>query len=154
MSAAVDPLHPLNQREQRFTIHEPNRLAGGKLPSIPGEVPGTDDDDLARILGREDTVHFAYGPHANASAPPVLALDEVQFAVLAQPDIDAAVWPRAFVLDNAVAIPAIGFSDKRCGGGLVLRTATRGQYAGRQFLGCETYPRCRYIENLPTSAAP
>ena len=42
----------------------------------------------------------------------------------------------------------------RCGGGLVLRTAKRGQNAGHQFLGCETYPRCRYTEDMPSSAAP
>lgn len=37
----------------------------------------------------------------------------------------------------------------RCGGRLVVRTAKRGDHAGRRFLGCETYPRCRHIENLP-----
>ena len=39
----------------------------------------------------------------------------------------------------------------RCGGRLVERTATRGEHAGRRFLGCETYPRCRHIENLPSA---
>ena len=37
----------------------------------------------------------------------------------------------------------------RCGGRLVERTAKRGEHAGRRFLGCETFPRCRHIENLP-----
>ena len=37
----------------------------------------------------------------------------------------------------------------RCGGRLVARTAKRGEHAGHRFLGCETFPRCRYIENLP-----
>ena len=37
----------------------------------------------------------------------------------------------------------------RCGGRLVLRTAKRGEHAGRRFLGCETFPSCCYIENLP-----
>ncbi|MCY4029624.1 MAG: restriction endonuclease [Acidobacteria bacterium] len=36
----------------------------------------------------------------------------------------------------------------RCGGRLVVRTAKRGDHAGRRFLGCETFPRCRHIENL------
>lgn len=34
----------------------------------------------------------------------------------------------------------------RCGGKLVLRTATRGVNAGSQFYGCSNYPRCRYIK--------
>ena len=38
----------------------------------------------------------------------------------------------------------------RCGARLVLRTAKRGEHTGRRFLGCETYPRCRHIQNLPT----
>ena len=37
----------------------------------------------------------------------------------------------------------------RFGGRLVERTAKRGAHAGRRFLGCETFPRCRHIENLP-----
>ena len=32
----------------------------------------------------------------------------------------------------------------RCGGNLVVRTARRGPNAGRQFLGCETFPKCRF----------
>ena len=38
----------------------------------------------------------------------------------------------------------------RCGARLVLRTAKRGEHAGRRFLGCETFPRCRHTQNLPT----
>ena len=36
----------------------------------------------------------------------------------------------------------------RCGQQLVLRTARKGERAGRQFYGCSAYPRCRYILNL------
>lgn len=35
----------------------------------------------------------------------------------------------------------------KCGGKLVLRTATRGMHAGNQFYGCEKFPKCRYIQN-------
>ena len=35
----------------------------------------------------------------------------------------------------------------RCGVPLVLRKASRGKYAGREFYGCSSYPKCRYIEN-------
>lgn len=36
----------------------------------------------------------------------------------------------------------------RCGAPLVLRTAARGERAGKQFYGCSAYPKCRYIWNL------
>ena len=32
----------------------------------------------------------------------------------------------------------------RCGGVLVVRTARKGNNTGRQFLGCETFPKCRF----------
>ena len=36
----------------------------------------------------------------------------------------------------------------KCGGTLVLRTATRGSNAGNQFYGCSNYPKCKYIQNI------
>lgn len=35
----------------------------------------------------------------------------------------------------------------RCGNKLVLRTARRGEKAGKQFYGCSAFPKCRYILN-------
>lgn len=36
----------------------------------------------------------------------------------------------------------------KCNGDLILRTATRGKNAGKQFYGCSNYPKCRYIQNI------
>lgn len=36
----------------------------------------------------------------------------------------------------------------KCNGNLILRTATRGANAGKQFYGCSNYPRCKYIQNI------
>lgn len=36
----------------------------------------------------------------------------------------------------------------RCGGKLVLRTATKGANAGGKFWGCSNYPKCKYIKNI------
>ena len=33
----------------------------------------------------------------------------------------------------------------KCGGEMVLRTASRGTHAGKQFWGCENYPQCRGV---------
>lgn len=40
----------------------------------------------------------------------------------------------------------------KCNGKLVLRTATRGTYAGNQFYGCSNYPKCKYIKNIAKQA--
>lgn len=61
--------------------------------------------------------------------------------------------------DTAVRSPGPDLSGRsdsrpvcpRCGGRLVVRTAKRGNHAGNRFLGCETFPRCRHIENLPNA---
>ena len=36
----------------------------------------------------------------------------------------------------------------RCSADLVLRTATKGQNAGKQFYGCSNFPKCRYTNNI------
>lgn len=36
----------------------------------------------------------------------------------------------------------------KCGGNLVLRTASRGANAGNQFWGCANYPKCRYVRSV------
>lgn len=36
----------------------------------------------------------------------------------------------------------------RCGANLVVRTAKKGDNAGKQFFGCSAFPNCRYIEKI------
>ena len=35
----------------------------------------------------------------------------------------------------------------KCGSELVTRTAKRGANAGKQFIGCTSFPKCRYTKN-------
>ena len=42
--------------------------------------------------------------------------------------------------------PVDGKMCPRCGNKLVLRTAKRGDNAGKQFWGCSGFPKCRYVE--------
>jgi len=35
----------------------------------------------------------------------------------------------------------------RCGESLILRIAKKGKNAGGQFLGCSSFPKCRYTQN-------
>lgn len=39
----------------------------------------------------------------------------------------------------------------RCSSKLVLRTAKKGENAGKQFYGCSNYPKCRYIMQVDDS---
>ena len=36
----------------------------------------------------------------------------------------------------------------RCGAELVLRLAKKGEYEGKKFYGCSSFPKCRYVENI------
>lgn len=36
----------------------------------------------------------------------------------------------------------------KCGSNLVERIAKKGHYAGKKFLGCENYPKCRFTKNV------
>lgn len=45
------------------------------------------------------------------------------------------------ILNNALVCP-------RCSSSLVLRVAKKGVYAGNEFYGCSSYPRCRFTRNI------
>lgn len=36
----------------------------------------------------------------------------------------------------------------KCGSALVIKTAKKGERAGKEFWGCSSYPKCRYIINI------
>lgn len=49
------------------------------------------------------------------------------------------------------ASPSVDKGEKRCprcGGKLVLRTASHGSRAGKPFWGCSNYPKCKYVQNM------
>ena len=102
----------MDQSEQAFAVHEPDRLPRGEPPSFLGEVARGDDDGLVRALGREHAVDPPHHPDADAAAAPVLALHEVEFAVPAQPDVDSAVRSGLLVPEHAVAIASVCFGHQ------------------------------------------
>lgn len=58
---------------------------------------------------------------------------------------DGSQLPQPLAADAAVSAPP---PCPRCGSPMALRTASRGDRAGRQFFGCTKYPKCRGIINL------
>ena len=61
-----------------------------------------------------------------------------------QPDVPQEPAPPAPNPAPAEQMPCC----PRCGAPLVLRTARQGTRAGKQFMGCSAYPKCRYILNI------
>ena len=55
-------------------------------------------------------------------------------------------YVNTMAIQNATDVP--GKHCPNCGGQLVIRTATKGTWAGQQFWGCSNYPKCRYMENI------
>lgn len=54
--------------------------------------------------------------------------------------------PEASTLKGAKTLP-----EKKCplcGGTLVMRTASKGKWKGKSFLGCSNYPSCQYLEDI------
>ncbi|MCJ7775561.1 MAG: topoisomerase DNA-binding C4 zinc finger domain-containing protein, partial [Desulfobulbaceae bacterium] len=37
---------------------------------------------------------------------------------------------------------------QKCGGELIERVATKGQYAGQKFWGCSNFPKCKFTKKL------
>ncbi|RUO34284.1 restriction endonuclease [Aliidiomarina sanyensis] len=55
--------------------------------------------------------------------------------------VDSEVQPQAAPSKHSILCPA-------CNSEMVIRTATRGVNAGRQFYGCSRYPQCKGIVNI------
>lgn len=64
----------------------------------------------------------------------------------------SAVAPLKSVENKVVASTLSEEKEKqicpRCGAELVLRTAKKGENAGRSFYGCSSFPRCRYVREV------
>ena len=55
---------------------------------------------------------------------------------------------EAIKLKHIEGVKAKEYICPYCGGKLVIRTAKTGHNAGKQFLGCSNYPKCRYTRSI------
>ena len=78
----------------------------------------------AAVAPAEDALIPDAPPVAKAAAPPIFG--QVAPASPAAPLAEGSVCPR-------------------CGGTLVARTARQGPNAGKRFLGCSNFPKCRFV---------
>ncbi|MBD5476176.1 MAG: hypothetical protein HDR17_09415 [Lachnospiraceae bacterium] len=77
-------------------------------------------------------------------------LDEIIKA--SAPDIVSETEIEMDVLKEEAEINVSKQSSRRicprCKAELVIRTAKKGEYAGKQFYGCSQFPKCRYTEHI------
>ena len=123
--------------------------ANGKIPSggIENEVTkidGAETGELKTVAAETESEEY------DATACGAAEADEHS-----NPDSGSNVLqpssPEGNVLERDIAKNADAVRIcPRCGNRLVMRTAKRGSYQGNHFWGCSSYPKCRYIENLPS----
>ena len=82
------------------------------------------------------TGHFTEDARAFASGKPISLIDGKQLCTLIE-DVQSS---SQFVTEPSAKL------CPKCGSDLLTRIAKRGKYAGQQFLGCSSFPSCKYTE--------
>lgn len=139
------PMHSIITFSERCTLK--------KVEITSGDVQVINRDrvyqTVAEVCGKMD-----------APALEQARIDEIYAILYPYTQVDAAAKAKHIEhiekkLEQAEQPAAVPTAEKcaicpRCGGSLILRTASRGANAGRQFYGCSNYPKCRYMRNLET----
>lgn len=121
--------------------------------------PYTQVDEFAKMQ------HVA-NIHNKLNPQPIQQVDKTPVQVISQPGTESIVEGADTVVTNTITTTeektiieniesiTIDSTEKqvlkcpKCNGDLILRTATRGANAGKQFYGCSNYPKCKYIQNI------
>ena len=62
--------------------------------------------------------------------------------------LEKLIKPVRSEYDGAMPLQQNASSCPKCGSALVRRTARKGRHVGEVFLGCASFPKCRYIKGL------
>ena len=127
------------------------------------------DDKSHRGKGRQErdqfldkTLEAAGVPLLRIKAQSAYSIKEISSSLDSAFKISGEVQPK----DNQIPADAIEISDEKlddkttdnpatetieslcpkCGGELVKRISTKGQYAGQKFWGCSNFPKCKFIK--------
>jgi len=98
-------------------------IVGTALGKMPTEVGSLSNEEMIHIG------NFLLGNHTPNQA------------MRQPPQVDEAEGP------SEETATAEANTCPRCGSALILRTAKRGANVGNEFLGCSTYPKCRFTKN-------
>jgi len=142
-------LNRINRKHVDFLLCDPNSLK----PVVGIEL----DDASHRRPDRVERDEFVEQVFAAAKLP--LLRFPVQAGYAPQEIIQKlrGVWKTSGVAASQATVATNGGSETKqeevplcpkCGVPMVIRTAQRGEQAGRKFYGCPNYPRCREVVNL------
>jgi Protein of unknown function (DUF2726)/Topoisomerase DNA binding C4 zinc finger len=163
LSASVrqSAVNRISRKHIDFVICDANDL------SIIGAIEL--DDKSHRGKGRQErdqflakTLEAASVPLLRIKAQSTYSIKEISSSLNSAFNIGGEVHPE----DNQVSADAVDNSDDnlddetkdypvtetieslcpKCGGELVERVSTKGQYAGQRFWGCSNFPKCKYIK--------
>jgi len=134
------------------------------------------DDKTHRAKGRQErdqfldkTLEAAGVPLLRIKAQSAYSIKEISSSLDAAFNISGEVQPE----DNQVSDDAMDISDEKpddkvtdnsetetiapvcpkCGGELIKRVATKGQYAGQEFWECSNFPKCKFAKKAEQTAA-
>jgi len=133
------------------------------------------DDKTHRAKGRQErdqfldkTLEAAAVPLLRIKAQSAYSIKEISSSLDSAFNINGKVQPE----DNQVSADVMDISDEKpddkvtdnsdtetiapvcpkCGGELIKRVATKGQYAGQEFWGCSNFPKCKFAKKAEKTA--
>lgn len=100
------------------------------------------DGKPLELIDGEQLASFFRSQNPEAAGKSPLLSTLASFFGIKQPEVITWPVPSAEVQADSPSCP-------QCSSPMTLRTAKKGIHAGRQFWGCQRYPQCRGIVNLP-----
>lgn len=134
------------------TIYDltPSVLSDSNISDIYNKIYPLSQVDTATKAQHIANIHDKNQPPSLVQTPPVTPVNT-------QPKTEEPTQPPAKAVENQAVTPKStdsvdpkSLKCPKCGGTLILRTATRGANAGNQFYGCSNFPKCKYIQSIST----
>ncbi|KGE50442.1 hypothetical protein GW15_0221040 [Xanthomonas axonopodis pv. vasculorum] len=104
--------HRANHVQQLFAANQFNRLAFGKLLGVFRVAADADDLHRVCLVMTEQAIHFSHDADADLLTLPLFTLHQRAAAILAQDQVDAAVWAAQAGFFDVVALAAEGVGDQ------------------------------------------
>lgn len=139
ISDIYDMLYPFTQVDERTKTQHieniNNKVKGIQSQQTKPQVA----TPVVAVVNNAETNPAAVAPEAKETVGEITVDEEPKAETVETPETESA--ETTLSEQQTLLCP-------RCKGKLVLRTATKGDNAGKQFYGCTNYPKCKYIQNL------
>lgn len=107
----------------------------------------TVSDPSVCVVKREDVFAAVRRLSSQAVVLPQEEIERIRQTLLPLTQVSGEVKEQHIQAIREKDVPDVSVCP-RCGGKLVLRTASHGVGKGNQFYGCSNYPRCYFTKNL------